>query len=145
MSVGNKHRNLVFTREQLVLDDEDYLAIANDFFSGRALSGSELTDRDRAFLQAMLVIAADASEDTKTMFDLFTIVFKGGPSATVTKVAKKFGKKMAKRWLDAHLNGTPKINALGRTAIRASAHRVEWQLRLQMHDPSELTNFLVTR
>lgn len=142
MAIENNYRDLVFTRQQLVLDDEDYLAIARDFFAGREFPRSELTDRDRAFLQAMLVIAADASTATASLFDLYTVVFKAGPSAGITKIAQKFGKKMAKRWLDRHLSGELKVNALGKTAIRASVYRVEWRLRLQMHDSNELTNFL---
>ncbi|HLS18350.1 MAG TPA: hypothetical protein VK090_00945, partial [Paracoccaceae bacterium] len=71
MGIENNYRDLVFTRQQLVLDDEDYLAIAGDFFAGRELPRSELTDRDRAFLQAVLVIAADASTATASLFDLY--------------------------------------------------------------------------
>lgn len=142
MGIGREYRDLVFTRAQLVLDDEEYLAIASEFFPGRQLAAGQLTDRDRAFLQAILVMAVDASRDSSMLFTLYSIVMRGGPSTTITDIAKKFSKKVAQRWVKSKLGESPKINAVGRAAIRASAYRVDWRLRLEVQDPGQLTNFL---
>lgn len=145
MHLARDYRDLVFTREQLVMGDEEYLAIAAEFWPSGTIRAEQLTDRDRAFIQAALLIAVDRSEKAGMVFDLFTSVVRGTPSRSLKKIVKDFSKRVAKRWFRSYLDDTPKISAVGKAAVQYSAFSTEWRLRIGMQDSNELTNFLATR
>ena len=145
VQLTGEYRDLVFTREQLVMSDEDYIAVATEFWPGARITSDQLTDRDRAYIQAALLVAVDRSEKAGMMFDLFTSVVRGAPSQSLKKIVTDFGKRVAKRWFKSYLDDTPKISAVGKAAVQYSAFLTEWRLRIGMDDPNELTNFLAAR
>jgi hypothetical protein len=145
VQLTGEFKDLVFTREQLVMGDDEYVAIAAEFWPGAQIATDQLTDRDRAYIQAALLVAVDRSEKSGMMFNLFTAFVKGAPSQSLKKIVSGFAKRVAKRWFKAILDDTPKISAVGKTAVQYGAFLTEWRLRVGLDDPNELTSFLAAR
>lgn len=142
MKLVKEYADLRFTREQLFLDQKETLAVVQDFW-GTSLSADQITDSDRAFVQAALLIAVDKSEKAGFLFDIWASAVKAVPSQSVKKLVMSLAKRTAKRWFKNYIDDTPKISAVGKAAIQYSAFTTEWRMRVSLEDPLELTNFLI--
>ncbi|WP_156256101.1 hypothetical protein [Sandarakinorhabdus oryzae] len=134
--------DLYFTKEQILLSEEETVLVANDLFS-RAPPVSAITLRDRAFIQRCLLIAVDASEKAGMLFDLYSSAVSSVPKQSVKALVKSFAKKVAKRWFKAYLDDTPKYSAAGRAGLQYSQYATDWRSRVSMEDDSFLDNYVI--
>jgi hypothetical protein len=142
MKLVDDYADLKFTPEQLFLSNDETVTVARDFW-GNSPEPSAISDRDRAFVQAALLVAVDKSEKAGYLFDLYSSAMKAAPSASVKKLVTGFAKRAAKRWFRKYIDDTPKISAVGKAAVQYSEFTFEWRMRMSLEDPDELTNFLI--
>ena len=142
MGIDGEYKDLVFTREQIFLSQADAREVAKDFF-GKAPPVGSITIRDRAFLQAALLVAVDKSEDAGFVFDIWTSFVEAAPSKSVQALVKSLAKKTAKRWFKKYIDSDPEVSAVGKSAVQYSFFASEWKVRMGTDDDSNLTSFLV--
>ena len=125
---------------QLYFTDDEYRTLAMDFWS--RTPNSNLTDRDRAFIQAALFVAVDASERASIFFEIFKAFISSAPQQSVYKLIQKLAVSGAKQAFSSYIDDTPKYSAVGRSAVQYSAFGTQWRIRVSLEDPSYLDNFL---
>ena len=144
MELSQEYSDLRFTREQLFLSAEEAMMVIKDFWGGTSLGTEEVTDIDRAFIQAALMVAVDKSEKAGLLFDVYSSFVKAAPSQSLKKLAVSLAKRMAKRWFRNYIDDDPKVSAVGKAAVQYSAFTTEWKVRVGTGDVTFLTNFLVS-
>jgi hypothetical protein len=137
-----QYAHLRFTRDQIFLDREEALTVAQDFW-GTSVAAERFTDKDLAFVQGCLLIAVDTSEKSGMLFDLYSSAVKAVPKKSVQSLVKSLAKRSAKRWFSNMIDDDPKVSAVGKSAVQYSELTAEWRTRWQTEDPSFLTNFLI--
>jgi hypothetical protein len=137
-----QYGHLRFTRDQIFLDREEALTVAQDFW-GTSVAAERFTDKDLAFVQGCLLIAVDTSEKSGMLFDLYSSAVKAVPKKSVQSLVKSLAKRSAKRWFSNIIDDDPKVSAVGKSAVQYSELTAEWRTRWQTEDPSFLTNFLI--
>lgn len=140
-TLADQYADLRFTKDQIFLDREEALTVAQDFW-GTSVSAESFTDKDLAFVQGCLLIAVDTSEKAGMLFDLYSSAVKAVPKKSVQSLVKSLAKKTAKRWFSKIIDDDPKVSAAGKAAVQYSELTAEWKTRWQTDDPSYLTNFL---
>jgi hypothetical protein len=140
--ISKQYADLVFTPQQIFLSAEECYSVAQDFWS-KSVSVEQFTDRDRAFIQGVLLIAVDKSEKAGFAFDIWSSFVGSAPSRSVQKLVKSLAKKAAKRWFKAFIDSDPEISAVGKSAVQYSAFTSQWKVRVSTGDDSFLSNFLV--
>jgi hypothetical protein len=141
--MADAYADLSFALEQLFLSQEECFDVASDFWTTGSLTASQLTDRDRAFLQRALLIAVQVSEQAGFLFDLYSSAVKAVPKRSVMALVKGLAKRTAKRFFKQYIDDTPKISAVGKSGVQHSSMGTEWRLRVGMQDDGELTNYLL--
>ncbi|MEM9319569.1 MAG: hypothetical protein AAGA70_11265 [Pseudomonadota bacterium] len=68
--LSSKFPDLRFGAEDLIFSDQEYRALAGEFWPNARLTGS-LLPIDRAFIQAALFVAVAKSEQAGFFFDLY--------------------------------------------------------------------------
>ena len=68
---------------------------------------------------------------------------KAAPRQSVQALVKGLAKKAARRWFKKYIDDTPKVSAVGKSAVQYSGYATEWRLRVAIGDPGELTNYLL--
>ena len=97
-----KQNSYMFTRNQLFLTQAEALMVAEEFW-GKSIHlsrASQITDKDRAFIQATLLIAVEKSDDAAFLFDVWASATKAAPSKSLKKLVKDLMKRTAKRWFN---------------------------------------------
>ncbi len=140
-TLADQYASLRFTKEQIFLDREEALAVAQDFW-GTPASAEQFTDKDLAFVQGCLLIAVDTSEKAGMLFDLYSSAVKAAPKKSVQSLVKSLAKKTAKRWFSKIIDDDPKMSAAGKSAVQYSELTSEWKTRWQTDDSTYLTTFL---
>ncbi len=138
--LADQFPDIRFGPNQLYLSDEDYRAIATDFWPNHNLNGS-LTNIDRAFIQAALFVCVNKSEQALAFFDLFAAFVSSAPSLSVRTLVRKLATTAAKREFQAYIDDTPKYSAVGKAAIQYSEFSTQWRTRVALNDTSFLDNF----
>lgn len=142
MGFETDYADLRFTREQLFLSQDETVTVVEDFWA-TSFSRDAITDRDRAFVQAALLVAVDKSEKAGFLFDVYASATKAVPSKSVKSLVTSLAKRTAKRWFNKYIDDTPKISPAGKSAVQNSFFTTDWKTRVGTGDPSNLTNFLI--
>ena len=127
-----------FTAEEIILTPEDGYAVMRFFFDEAGQLPHAFTMEDRAFAQALLVGAIDASYAMGYVQIVFDTLFMKVPRdltnlyGMLQKVAKAAAKHWWKHATDRDL-ADPKIYEMVRTNF-ARSFRSSWKLRLQTDD-----------
>ena len=141
---SDPYADLYFTKEQLVLSQEQAFDVARDFWNVGSLTSENLTDIDRAFIQRALLIAVDMSDKAGFLFSVYSSAVNASVKQSVQDLVKDVMKEVAGRWFKKRFGHDKlKINAVGKAGVRYSAMTTEWQMRVSMGDPAELTNYLI--
>ncbi|MCB2135683.1 MAG: hypothetical protein KDE08_07020 [Rhodobacteraceae bacterium] len=142
---GSDYKDLYFTAEQLMLDQEECVLVAEELM-GRSPPANAITDIDRAFVQRALFIVVDLSEKSSMAFDVFAAFMTKAPSGSVKKIVRSLVKKSARRWFKKYIDDTPKYNAVGRAGfLYYSEMPREWRVRVVNNDPSMISNYLLSK
>lgn len=139
---NDQYGDLYFTREQLLLSQDETRELALDLL-GRAPLANEITDKDRAFVQRVMLIAVDKSEKAGLMFDLYSAAIRGATKQSAQAIVSAFAKKVAKRWFKNYIDDTPKYSAAGRAAVQYSGYATDWRTRVALGSDDDLPNYII--
>lgn len=140
-SLAQMFPDLRFPPEHLYFTDDEYAAVAREFF-GNEGPKDRYTNRDRAFLQAALFVAVDKSEKAKLLFDLWSSLMTAAPSGKITTLMRKLAQSGARYAYSAYIDDSPKYSPAGRAGVQYSAFATHWRARVSLDDTSFLDNFL---
>ena len=89
-----------FKQDELLFDQGQSWSILKFFFLDPGVQPNSLTTKDRAFAQALLVEAIDASYDMGFIEIIFSVFMNKTPASTkgIAKLMKKFLEKTAEHW-----------------------------------------------
>ncbi|SIO01306.1 hypothetical protein [Vannielia litorea] len=131
--------DLRFTPQQIYLTDPELALVVSDFWkTGATLAFSH---RDRAFIQAALFVAVDASEKAGLLFGIYKSFVGATPSQSLVKLAQKLATTGAKYAYQRYIDDDPKYSAVGRAAVQYGGFATEWRVRAGTGDESALSDF----
>lgn len=144
MILEEEYRDLKFTAEQLMFTSAQTLEIADELWGAGNLRESDITNRDRAFVQAAIIIAADKSYESSQLWEVLKSFISANPSQSLKVLVRKLATATARRWFSNWITEEPKINAVGISSVQRTFD-TEWELRKQLNSDSQLHNFLIQR